>query len=123
MQAHNQGAVPSLGSELSGNGNETVTHPQLLSKGFVWAGVQLDTRSSLWESFSFAPLQSETYKKEMFSEVCSKEAPDGGKTKGTSHYPPWGTCTLKLLFSTLLHSLSTCSPRVHSTSAVYCSLF
>lgn len=36
-------------SELSANGNEIVTHPQLLSTGFAWAGVQLHTRSSLWE--------------------------------------------------------------------------
>lgn len=51
MQAHNQGeaAVMHLGSERSENGNETVTHPQLLSRGFAWAGVQLNTRSSLWE--------------------------------------------------------------------------
>lgn len=51
MQAHNQGeaAVVRLGSELSENGNEIVTHPQLLSKGFAWAGGQLHTRSSLWE--------------------------------------------------------------------------
>lgn len=61
-------------------------------------------------SFSFALLQSEIYKKEMLSPVYSKEAPDGGKTKGTSHYPPWGTCTLKLYFFALLLILSTCSP-------------
>lgn len=66
--------------------------------------------------FSFAPLQSETYRKEMLSEVYSEEAPDGGKTKGTSHYPPWGTCILKLSFSTLLCSLSTSCPRVRSIS-------
>lgn len=61
-------------------------------------------------SFSFALLQSEIYKKEMLGPVYSKEAPDGGKTKGTSHYPPWGTCTLKLHFFALLLILSTCSP-------------
>lgn len=66
--------------------------------------------------FSFAPLQSETYRKEMLSAVYSEEVPDGGKTKGTSHYPPWGTCTLKLSFSTLLRSLSTGCPRVRSIS-------
>lgn len=66
--------------------------------------------------FSFAPLQSETYRKEMLSEVYSEEAADGGKTKGTSHYPPWGTCTLKLSFSTSLRSLSTGCPRVRTIS-------
>lgn len=51
MQAHNQGeaAVMHLGSVHSENGNETVMHPQLLSSGFAWAGVRLNTRSSLWE--------------------------------------------------------------------------
>lgn len=61
-------------------------------------------------SFGFALLQSETHKKEMLASVYSKEAPDGGKTKGTSHYPPWGTCTLELHVSTLLFILSTCPP-------------
>lgn len=34
----------------------------------------------------------------------------GGKTKGTSHSPPWGTCTPKLLFSALLLIQSACCP-------------
>lgn len=46
------------------NGNESVTHPHLLSKGFAWAEVQLLDRHC-GRSFSFALLQSEIYKKEM----------------------------------------------------------
>lgn len=57
----------------------------------------------------------------MLGLVYSKEAPDGGKTKGTSHYPPWGTCTPKLHFSALLLILSTCSPLECTALSLSCS--
>lgn len=92
------------------------THTAIEQRIYVgWGTTTFILNHHSGRSFSFALLQSETYKKEMLGEVYSKEAPDGGKTKGTSHYPPWGTCTLKLCFFALLLILSTWSPRVHCT--------
>lgn len=63
----------------------------------------------------------------MLGLVYSKEAPDGGKTKGTSHYPPRGTCTPKLHFSAFTpYSKYMFPPRVHCTlscSCLICSIF
>lgn len=115
MQAHNQGeaAVTCLGNEQSPRAPKWKWNcytPTAIEEGIcVGRGTTILDRHC-GRSFSFALLQSEIYKKEMLSPVYSKEAPDGGKTKGTSHYPPWGTCTLKLYFFALLLILSTCSP-------------
>lgn len=132
MQAHNQGeaAVTCLGNEQSPRAAKWKWNcytPTAIEEGIcVGRGTTILDRHC-GRSFSFALLQSEIYKKEMLGPVYSKEAPDGGKTKGTSHYPPWGTCTLKLHFFALLLILSACSPpRVPCTlscSFLSCSIF
>ena len=115
MQAHNQGeaAVACLGGEQSRCALKWKWNcytPTAIEEGIcVGRGTTILDRHC-GRSFGFALLQSEIYKKEMLGEVYSKEAPDGGKTKGTSHHPPWGTCTPKLHFSALLLILSTRSP-------------
>lgn len=68
-------------------------------RGFAWARPcargkknTLQTGSPhCGRSFSFALLQSETYKKEALGWVYPEAPPDGGKTKGTSHDPPRGS--------------------------------
>lgn len=63
----------------------------------------------------------------MLGLVYSKEAPDGGKTKGTSHYSPRATCTPKLHFSAFTpYSKYMFPPTVHCTlscSCLICSIF
>lgn len=124
MQAHNQGeaAVTCLGGEQSPCALKwkwnCYTSTAIEEGICVGRGTTILDRHC-GRSFGFALLQSEIYKKEMLG--YSKEAPDGGKTKGTSHYPPWGTCTPKLHFSALLFILSTSSPP--ECSCLCCSIF
>lgn len=57
MQAHNQGEAAVTCLAVSNlpvlqNGNETVTHPQLLRKGFAWVEVQLYSIATVGEALA-----------------------------------------------------------------------
>lgn len=113
------------------------THPQLPSKedlrgpGCVRVKkkkIKIKNLQTGWahcgRSFSFALLQSETYKEEALGSVYPEAPPDGGKTKGTSHDPPWGSWNspAPLLHFTLYSKympVASPPPRPHAEGAAH----
>lgn len=96
------------------NGNEKVLHAHSCQAKRICVGQAVCKRGKktlqtgsphCGRSFSFALLQSETHKGEALGSVYPEAPPVGGKTKGTSHDPPWGSWnSLALLLHFTLYS-------------------
>lgn len=87
MQAHNQGeaAVTCLGGELSPPCSKmemkTVTHPQLLRKGFAWAEVQLYSIATVGEALALPFFKVRFTKRKCWARLIQKKLLMVGRQK------------------------------------------
>lgn len=76
----------------------------------MWAEVQLHSIATVGEGLALRFYKVKFTERKCFGWFIQKNLLVVGSTKGTSYYPPQGTCTPELLFSALLLILSARSP-------------